>query len=82
MKSLRAQLRQISRAMEFANVDTYNEFNRLLESHETQAQPSPAPCAAAQPPATRACAYEYDYGRVVDFGAFVRQATLKTAGQH
>jgi len=82
MKTLRQKLEQLSRAMEFANVDTYTEFNRLLEAHETapQAKAAAAPCRTStqKRPARRAFSYDH----VIDFGTFAQRAALKTAGQH
>lgn len=83
MKFLSEKLKQLSRAMEFANIDTYTEFNRLLESHERPAPVAAAPIARRKIAAERPTASARGYGQIIDFSAFAHRVALKhAAGQH
>jgi len=73
MKFWRQKLEQLSRAMEFSNVHTRREFERLLESRETAA-PS-QPCKPAAP-------LEYRFCRMMDFSALAPRTPPKPVGQH
>jgi hypothetical protein len=82
MKSLREKLKQISTAMEFANVDTLREFEGLLESRESSA---PAPIRVRRTAAGRAAHMHRERGEgqtIIDFAAYARRAVLKPSGQY